>query len=647
MAMPTSTPAPHDKDPPLHDVADLRDAAAKPMGNVQSLLHRRLRALQKRSAKIERAVAKERDGGEIDDQQRELVAGAALTTSMLDEMTKLFDQCVGAIAADVRDAVADAKAREIATAREAIERLEKTSRDERRDAEARETRRERDEKRRAKEREGALRALEKRCEAAEKAARAANDRAAAAERALADAAAAAAAAAEKAKKATIARDPLPKRPNDADAVAAAVEDATREIITLLYYANAFDLSLPDVPPFSHALEREAALSYHADPRCRTHRSVTAEDLDALVALARAATTRAAADVGDGATQTQMMSHAEAIERCVALATSWVSSTNALPAPAWTSRARGVVDAVRGSGWNTLRPVMHGVGDVGGADGGDAMPMPPAAARQTGHHLAGGGREEKEGEDRASARPRARERERKPPAAAAAARSNGASPGTVLAAAPGQPAPEAFFSGMGGMGFLDMVQRQQQQQQQQRQGQQRGQRWRRPRRDEFAPPPRGFSPPARVPTPPPLLPTLSTVSSMDQYGFVAAISEGGDEHVGEGVGKKTAKRGGGGGKGEKRNANANANAARRGGGGGGGGGERAAVPAPAVPAPVVARTTTAPPGPGGGEKRKERGDRNGGGGRGGRGGGGEKKTARGGGGGGGGGGGRGGRGGERK
>ena len=84
MAMPTSTHAPHDKDPHLHDVADLRDAAAKPMGNVQSLLHRRLRALQKRSAKIERAVAKERDGGEIDDQQRELVAGAALTTSMLD-----------------------------------------------------------------------------------------------------------------------------------------------------------------------------------------------------------------------------------------------------------------------------------------------------------------------------------------------------------------------------------------------------------------------------------------------------------------------------------------------------------------------------------------------------------------------------------
>ena len=70
------------------------------MGAVQLLCHRRLRTVQKRVAKIQKAEEKLTAGGEIDDQQRELVDGKPLTMALLDEFTKLSQEIEKAVEED-------------------------------------------------------------------------------------------------------------------------------------------------------------------------------------------------------------------------------------------------------------------------------------------------------------------------------------------------------------------------------------------------------------------------------------------------------------------------------------------------------------------------------------------------------------------
>ena len=69
-----------------------------------------------------------------------------------------------------------------------------------------------------------------------------------------------------------------------------MSDAVRRIVSVLYFAHVFDTALPDQPPFSHRLEREAALSYHQGDPARPP-AVTHPDLDFVCALGRALTTR--------------------------------------------------------------------------------------------------------------------------------------------------------------------------------------------------------------------------------------------------------------------------------------------------------------------------------------------------------------------
>ena len=70
------------------------------MGAVQLLCHRRLRTVQKRVAKIQKAEEKLAAGGEIDDQQRELTDGKPLTMALLDEFTKLSQEIEKAVEED-------------------------------------------------------------------------------------------------------------------------------------------------------------------------------------------------------------------------------------------------------------------------------------------------------------------------------------------------------------------------------------------------------------------------------------------------------------------------------------------------------------------------------------------------------------------
>ena len=70
------------------------------MGAVQLLVHRRLRTVQKRVAKIAKAEEKRSAGGEIDDQQKELIDGKPLTMALLEEFTKLSQEVEKAVEED-------------------------------------------------------------------------------------------------------------------------------------------------------------------------------------------------------------------------------------------------------------------------------------------------------------------------------------------------------------------------------------------------------------------------------------------------------------------------------------------------------------------------------------------------------------------
>ena len=70
------------------------------MGAVQLLVHRRLRTVQKRVAKIAKAEEKRSAGGEIDDQQKELIDGKPVTMALLEEFTKLSQEVVKAVEED-------------------------------------------------------------------------------------------------------------------------------------------------------------------------------------------------------------------------------------------------------------------------------------------------------------------------------------------------------------------------------------------------------------------------------------------------------------------------------------------------------------------------------------------------------------------
>ena len=86
------------------------------MGPVQLVMYRRLRTIQKRLQKIENAEKKRADGGEIDEQQEELIAGKPQTLIMLDEFTRLTEQVTAAVHEERAAAVAEHKQKEAAKA---------------------------------------------------------------------------------------------------------------------------------------------------------------------------------------------------------------------------------------------------------------------------------------------------------------------------------------------------------------------------------------------------------------------------------------------------------------------------------------------------------------------------------------------------
>ena len=89
---------------------------APTMGPVQLVMYRRLRTIQKRLQKIENAEKKRADGGEIDEQQEELIAGKPQTLIMLDEFTRLTEQVTAAVHEERAAAVAEHKQKEAAKA---------------------------------------------------------------------------------------------------------------------------------------------------------------------------------------------------------------------------------------------------------------------------------------------------------------------------------------------------------------------------------------------------------------------------------------------------------------------------------------------------------------------------------------------------
>ena len=86
------------------------------MGPVQLVMYRRLRTIQKRLQKIENAEKKRADGGEIDEQQEELIAGKPQTLIMLDEFTRLTEQVNAAVHEERAAAVTEHKQKEAAKA---------------------------------------------------------------------------------------------------------------------------------------------------------------------------------------------------------------------------------------------------------------------------------------------------------------------------------------------------------------------------------------------------------------------------------------------------------------------------------------------------------------------------------------------------
>jgi hypothetical protein len=314
--------------------------ANRPQGAVQLVMHRRLRTIQKRLTKIEHAEKKLADGGEIDQQQVELLAGKMQTQTLLEEFQKLTEQCVEAVEEDCKSAVAWHKDLEAATAKALAEKLALKEKE-----------------RAEKEKEGSARKSKDAAAAAAKAGGVSGisgggtgsgsgrattkpdlPKPAAAEAQTGKAVAAAAEGGNGAKRdgakkgggrqpsispahaqpAVSFKDKFNALADPTPLVAAAVvEDTARRIISLLYFSQIFDVNLPDRPPFSHGLEREAALSYHHDPT----RPVTHPDLDFLCTLGQAITTRPMTPNG-------LMSHHEAVEQCVARAVKWVTSYQA-------------------------------------------------------------------------------------------------------------------------------------------------------------------------------------------------------------------------------------------------------------------------------------------------------------------------------
>ena len=86
------------------------------MGAVQLLVHRRLRTVQKRVAKIAKAEEKRSAGGEIDDQQKELIDGKPVTMALLEEFTKLSQEVVKAVEEDRLAVLRDERAKVAAKA---------------------------------------------------------------------------------------------------------------------------------------------------------------------------------------------------------------------------------------------------------------------------------------------------------------------------------------------------------------------------------------------------------------------------------------------------------------------------------------------------------------------------------------------------
>ena len=384
---------------------------APTMGPVQLVMYRRLRTIQKRLQKIENAEKKRADGGEIDEQQEELIAGKPQTLIMLDEFTRLTEQVTAAVHEERAAAVAEHKQKEAAKA-------EKTAA-----------------KRAAREPAPAPAPAVPPAPApadakgGKKPRGGRGGRGRRTEESTEPSSDPSADAPSRARRAETDPTPIVAR--------AVVEETARRILSLLYFARVFDLSLPDVPPFSHELERRAALSYHSDPT----RPVTPADLDFVCALARALTDRPSGP--------DLPSHGEAIEACVARAVRWVTSHGGDAAGADETipgtpgvpfdRVRVVVERVAASPFNTLRPVMIGA---------------PAAENREGNRADAteGGKP-----PRAPPTPNARgavdERDegRVPPAPAAVEGERRDDP--------------SIPPGMGGVGFFEMLQRQQAQQRQ--------------------------------------------------------------------------------------------------------------------------------------------------------------------------------------
>ena len=86
--------------PPSPKMPPAGDDYEPTMGAVQLLVHRRLRTVQKRVAKIAKAEEKRSAGGEIDDQQKELIDGKPMTMALLEEFTKLSQEVEKAVEED-------------------------------------------------------------------------------------------------------------------------------------------------------------------------------------------------------------------------------------------------------------------------------------------------------------------------------------------------------------------------------------------------------------------------------------------------------------------------------------------------------------------------------------------------------------------
>ena len=429
---------------------------APTMGPVQLVMYRRLRTIQKRLQKIENAEKKRADGGEIDEQQEELIAGKPQTLIMLDEFTRLTEQVTAAVHEERAAAVAEHKQKEAAKAEKMAAKRA-----------AREPPREppREPAPAPAEAEGG-----KEAKGGKKPRGGRGGRGRRAEEST------------EPSSDPSADAPSLARRGEADSTLA-VEETARRILSLLYFARVFDLTLPDVPPFSHALERRAALSYHGDPT----RPVTSADLDFVCALGRAMTDRPPGP--------DFLSHGEAIEACVARAVRWVKSQDSdaaganetIPGTPGVSfdRVRAVVERIAATPFNALRPVMIGA---------------PAAEDDKGNRTAG---DRDEGRVPLAPAPAAEGERREDP---------------------------SIPPGMGGVGFFEMLQRQQAQQPPQMQHQQAQQ----PPQMQMQPPQMQpqfgqFAPPAPAPAPAPALASSLGDNFGGDFGLTAGAPTGTASH----------------------------------------------------------------------------------------------------------------------